>query len=150
MDKRRRWAVGCNVLLLAALLVFIFGNSLQPRAQSSEQSMGVLAALTAVLERLFGYGGLTEHAVRKLAHFSEFAALGFFTQNLWRVCRRLNAHYVLHGLLFGLLCALTDELLQTLTDRSPQVADVLLDFSGVVCGSLALVLLVWLAARRRR
>ena len=69
MDKRRRWAVGCNVLLLAALLVFIFGNSLQPRAQSSEQSMGVLAALTAVLERLFGYGGLTEHAVRKLAHF---------------------------------------------------------------------------------
>ena len=90
------------------------------------------------------------HPVRKLAHFCEFAALGFFTQHLWAVRRRVNLHYVLHGLFFGLLCAVTDEMLQTLSDRSAQVSDVVLDFSGVVCGSAVFLLLYLLIRRHRR
>ena len=139
-----------NLLLIAALLAFIFGNLLVDRAQSSEQSMDVLAVLSGLLQRVFGYSGLAEHFVRKLAHFCEFAALGFFTQHLWAVRRRVNPHYVLHGLFFGLLCAVADEMLQTLSDRSAQVSDVVLDFSGAICGSMVFLLLYLLIHRRRR
>ena len=110
----------------------------------------MLSVLSGLFQWVFGYNGLTEHVVRKLAHFCEFAALGFFTQHLWAVRHRVNLHYVLHGLFFGLLCAVTDEMLQTLSDRSAQVSDVVLDFSGVVCGSAVFLLLYLLIRRHRR
>ena len=148
--SRQVWGTVGNLLLIAALLVFIFGNSLQNRAQSTEQSVGMLSVLSGLFQWVFGYNGLTEHVVRKLAHFCEFAALGFFTQHLWAVRRRVNLHYVLHGLFSGMLCAVTDEMLQTLSDRSAQVSDVVLDFSGVVCGSAVFLLLYLLIRRHRR
>lgn len=137
-----------NLTVLAALLVFIFGNSLQPRAASTRQSLGTLAVLTELLNRLTGHSNLTEHFVRKLAHFSEFAALGFFTIHLCAVRLRVQWHFVLHSLFFGLVCAVTDESLQLLSDRSAQVPDVLLDFSGVLCGTAVFLLLY--AVRHRR
>ena len=43
--SRQVWGTVGNLLLIAALLVFIFGNSLQNRAQSTEQSVGMLLSL---------------------------------------------------------------------------------------------------------
>lgn len=149
--SRRTWGILLNLLAIAALLAFIFGNSLKTVVQSEEQSMNVLAVMSGLFQQFFGYGGLTDHIVRKLAHFCEFAALGFFVQHLfWMMRRQVNPHYVLHGMFFGLLCAVTDEMLQTLTDRSPQVSDVLLDFSGVAFGSAGFLLLYLLIRRCRR
>ena len=136
MPYRRKAAIGINILLLLAVLTFIFSHSLADRAASTEESMQLLAILSRLIK------GLTEHMLRKLAHFSEFAALGFFTIHLCHVCRKLHVHTVLHSLLFGLLCALTDESLQLLNDRSAQVSDVWIDFSGVCCGVLFFLLLV--------
>lgn len=130
-----------NILLLVALLLFIFGNSLQDRAASTQQSLGGLAVLSGLLKSIFGHSELTEHIVRKLAHFCEFSALGFFTLHLCAVRHRIQWHYILHSLFFGLICAVTDESLQLLSDRSAQVTDILLDFSGVVCGSVVFLLL---------
>ncbi|HBI64926.1 MAG TPA: VanZ family protein [Clostridiales bacterium] len=149
-SKKTTAAVVLNVLILTALLCFIFGNSLFDRSESSEWSGSVFAFLSGLLGRLFDYHGLTEHIVRKLAHFSEFAALGFFTQQLWALRRCLNPHYVLHGLFFGLAVATTDEALQMLSDRSAQVSDVLLDFSGFVFGSLFFLALFLLIRACRR
>ena len=133
---RRKAAIGINILLLLAVLAFIFSHSLADRAASTEESTQLLAILSGLMK------GLTEHMLRKLAHFSEFAALGFFTIHLCHVCRKLHLHAMVHSLFFGLLCALTDESLQLLNDRSAQVSDVWIDFSGVCCGVLFFLLLL--------
>lgn len=133
---RRKAAIGINILLLLAVLAFIFSHSLADRAASTEESTQLLAILSGLMK------GLTEHMLRKLAHFSEFAALGFLTIHLCHVCRKLHLHAMVHSLFFGLLCALTDESLQLFNDRSAQVTDVWIDFSGVCCGILFFLLLL--------
>ncbi|MDD6611877.1 MAG: VanZ family protein [Clostridiales bacterium] len=133
-SPRHKAAIAINVLILLAILAFIFGHSTADQAASSAESMQLLSLLSGLFQ------GLTEHILRKLAHFCEFAALGFFTAHLSRVCRKLSVHTVFHSLLFGLLCALTDESIQLLNDRSAQVTDVWIDFSGVCCGVLFFLL----------
>lgn len=138
---RQTIATILNILILLALLAFIFGHSMQNQAASAQESLGVLAVLSDFMNDIFGYSTLTDHIVRKLAHFSEFAALGFFTIHLFRVRRQIHCHSILHSLFFGLLCALTDESIQLFNDRSAQVSDVWIDFSGVCCGILFFFLL---------
>lgn len=134
-SPRRIAAIGINILLLLAILIFIFSHSLADKAASTQESMQLLSILSGLIK------GLTEHMLRKLAHFSEFAALGFFTIHLCHIGRKMHLHAIAHSLFFGLLCALTDESLQLLNDRSAQVSDVWIDFSGVCCGVLFFVLL---------
>ena len=126
-----------NVICIILVLAFIFSNSLKNRAVSTEQSTDMLNFLTSLLPFDF----LTEHVVRKLAHFCEFALLGFLVQHLWSIRRCVNARSALSTVLFGLLCAITDESLQMLSDRSAQLSDVLLDLSGVIFGCLFFFLL---------
>lgn len=72
---------------------------------------------------------LTDHIVRKLAHFCEYALEGFLLTLCLRVYTR---HFFVHiswPILGGLLTALTDETIQMFSDgRSSQLTDVWLDF----------------------
>lgn len=80
---------------------------------------------------------LTDHIVRKLAHFCEYALEGFLLTLCLRVYTR---HFFVHiswPILGGLLTALTDETIQMFSDgRSSQLTDVWLDFSGGMAGIL--------------
>ena len=107
----------------------------------SQGSSGrVLALLQGVLRRL-GHPALaqrlTDHIVRKLAHFCEYTLEGFLLTLCLRVYTR---HFFVHiswPILGGLLTALTDETIQMFSDgRSSQLTDVWLDFSGVMAGIL--------------
>ena len=73
-----RKSIGTALLLLAILaaLAFIWGNSLDSAVESAVKSGRVRELLQPLLERLVGQGGVTDHLVRKLAHFTEFAVLG--------------------------------------------------------------------------
>lgn len=73
-----RKSIGTALLLLAILaaLAFIWGNSLDSAVESTVKSGRVRELLQPLLERLVGQGGVTDHLVRKLAHFTEFAVLG--------------------------------------------------------------------------
>ena len=64
------------ILVTAAYVCFIFGNSLDTAEESSEKS-GIVTKLiqTAVNTVLPGIS-IEEGTVRKLAHFAEFAVLG--------------------------------------------------------------------------
>ena len=123
--------------ITVAIISFIFLNSALPADTSSQESGFILDIINAVS----GFLGLpfdaTEHLVRKLAHFTEFAALGFFLS--WTVrefAGKLRGHVFM--ILF-FLCAvpLADETIQYFSPgRSAEVKDVLLDFSGAVFGFL--------------
>jgi len=76
-----------NKKLLTALLIitlmFIWGNSLLSREYSGNESMRIVV----FLERFFGEGNVSEHLVRKLAHFLEFSALGAELFGMFRNCK---------------------------------------------------------------
>ena len=63
-------------VFIVLTLVFIWGQSVMDRELSSEESGFVMRLVTPVLELIVGRGNVTEHMVRKLAHFCEFALLG--------------------------------------------------------------------------
>lgn len=131
-------------LLLAAVIAvvaFIWFNSLEPPELSSEKSGRVTAWLTPLLELVVGEGNVTEHLVRKMAHFGEFFLLGIVLTSL--ISGRIKSLWtaLITCLFCTLLIAMIDETIQLFTDRGSQLKDVWLDFAGGSAG-VALVLLV--------
>ena len=130
-----------SVTVLAFLLVVIFCLSAQTASESSELSGGVLGVLKA-LRLLIG-----EEQLRTLAHFCEFAALGFAAA---------NAAFSLYGYfrpvlaaVFACVYSLSDEIHQIFVPgRAFQLSDLAVDWSGVVCGTIVCTL-IFLSVRRR-
>ena len=132
------------VILCALWVCFIWGNSLQPASVSGAHS----GAATDLLARWLPW--LTDHIVRKSAHFAEYAVLGALLA--W-------VFYPLPGgvrprlpliLLLGMSVPLADESIQLFVPgRSGRVQDVLLDLSGVLC-ALALCAAIRALVRKRR
>ncbi len=83
--------------------------------------------------------------VRKAAHFTEYAALGFL---LASVCTSFYLKLKLLvpiSFLTGTLYAVSDEFHQYFVPgRSCQISDILLDSSGVACGIIFLLIIIWL------
>lgn len=141
-------------LLTALLICWIFSNSMQTADESSGRSGAVRELLQNFMDALFPGGGITvsEHFVRKAAHFSEYALLGamlFFT------CRAYTARriWLLIPALVAALVPFLDEGLQFFYEgRAPSIADVGIDVSGGAFGMLFAwaVLYVAGAIMRRR
>ena len=124
---------------------FIFQNSLQIAQASGEQSQRVQEILNALAAKV-GLGPFSLHTVRKMAHFAEFALLGFWFMLCLRVYTRHFVRHVSWPLFCGLLVAVIDETIQLyVPGRTASTLDVLLDFSGVWCGlSAALLILLFI------
>mgnify|MGYP002583894157 FL=1 len=128
MGRRVLW------VLLVVLLGFIWGHSLQNGTASQAESQSVLHLALARWGSLPGMGYLNFYTIRKLAHLTEFTALGMVLTGL--TGRSLPA------LLLGAAAGAADECLQLFSPgRSAQVSDVLLDTLGVFVGILAVQLL---------
>ena len=76
MKRRKTQIKTILVVLLALLLAFIWLHSMMPAEDSAEESQRVGQFLTPFLELFVGEGNVTDHLVRKLAHFCEYGALG--------------------------------------------------------------------------
>ena len=120
------------LILTIVWTVLIFGHSAMPASVSDQESLGILGFLQNI------FPNLTNHVLRKIGHFTEFAVSGlFFTGTFWYHGRfRLSK-----PLLAAFLTGFADETLQLfIPGRSGQITDVWLDFSGAVVG----VLLMWI------
>ena len=148
MEKERTspWLIVFRILFTVALIaciVFIFRNSMESGAISSARSKAVMAYVNAALAKVH-LGPLSEHVIRKMAHFLEFTLEGF----LLMLCVRVyTKHFVRHmswPLLGGMTTALMDETIQLRSvSRTSSVVDVWIDMSGVVAGLLvALIILL--------
>lgn len=123
---------------LIACVVFIFSNSAKAATVSSKASTEVLAAVRVALSDM-GFADLarkvTEHFVRKLAHFCEYTLEGFLLMLCLRVYTKRFIRHISWPVLFGLLTALIDETIQIFSPgRSSQVTDIWIDFAGVLTG----------------
>ena len=104
-------------VLCALWLAVIIGHSLMPAQISQAESRGLLARLAS------GLPFLTDHLLRKAAHFSEFGLLGLL------LAQCLRAGFA-QPALAALLCALADETVQLyVPGRSGQVRDILIDWA---------------------
>ena len=146
MRKRYFWSI-----FFVLYVGFVFGNSLTPAVESSAQSMSVLQLVTGAMKAVgLGNVGVTEHFIRKAAHFSEYTLLGILlAQCLAQYGLMAVTRWQFHGLL-GFLIPFVDETLQLFTEgRSGQISDVSLDCAGVLFGTV-LFLAVGRWRRRRK
>ena len=145
-QKTSPWLIAFRVIFTIALIaciVFIFRNSLQEGYFSSERSQAVMRALNHLLDKV-NLGPLSEHTVRKLAHFAEFTLEGFLLMLCLRVYTSHVVRHVSWPLLGGMTTALMDETIQKfIPGRTSQVTDVWIDMGGMVFGLfVALILLL--------
>ena len=136
------------LLLCIAMTLFIFSNSIRNSAESNETSgffLDLLRPVTEALDKIFGTADWN-FIIRKGAHFTEFCILGMLVTSL-----KLSLQAKTNGycLFYVLSVAVTDELIQSFSDRTSSVRDVLLDFSGAAFG-IALILLIYNIRIRRR
>lgn len=125
------------VVLLVLTVAFIWVHSAMDPETSANESGWVKKIMEPFLEIFVGKGNVTEHLVRKLAHFSEFALLGaelLLYVSLCRCSRSFsNAAYSCN---FALITAVIDETIQIFSGRGSSLKDVWLDFAGAFFGTL--------------
>jgi len=120
---------------------FIWSNSLKSASESGEASGGFTALINRILE-LLSMESVSEHFVRKAAHFSEFAVLGLLlAMSFLPLDLRFKGIFAVAA---SLSVACVDELLQLLSEgRSCELLDVIIDISGAVLGILAVFWVFW-------
>lgn len=153
MTVQRKWtdaswrALWIAASTAVAVLIFLF--SAQTAPESNETSKGVLYWLLSLL-RLTPYQmtALTNHFIRKAAHFTVYALLGFCLTGLYHHQSRIPKAPA--AIVTAALYAVTDELHQSFVPgRGPMLTDVLLDTCGAVLGVLVMALLLRVLYRRR-
>lgn len=135
--RKRPWLV-----ILLVYMAFIFLNSLTPADESSRQSGFVLEQVQRFLA-FAGLGrlGITEHIIRKAAHFTEYTGLGILLFMCLKQYRFVGWERQFMTVTAGFLIPFVDETLQLFTPgRSGQISDVWLDVSGVAAGTLIIYL----------
>lgn len=121
--------------LIVLILAFIWGNSLMPDYLSHGFSQWVKGLLTPFVAEDSPVTEENSDLLRKMAHFAEFAALGFCLA--WRGGMRKKAP--VWAFCSGAAAAALDETIQCFVPgRGPRLTDVLLDSSGVLTGMLLL------------
>ena len=159
---KRKQLLALRILLIfltIAVMVVIFMLSADNADESNAKSAlisdsliyRILSSFDWNEEQIEQIASVTVFIVRKTAHFSEYAALGFL---LAGVCLSFGRQY---GFAFAVsqtvasLYAVSDEIHQYFVPgRSCQFSDMLLDSCGAAVGIGVLLLIVWLIRRRRR
>ena len=153
-------AISTLLVLLAMVLIFLF--SAQPGDSSDETSLSVGGLIGKIFvsdfsvwtpEEQFEFAERINHPVRKLAHATEYAALGVLMTVMFgaygiRGWRRFGISWACTVLYAG-----TDEFHQLFVPgRSGQLGDVVIDAVGALAGILLCLLAgaVWLRFKNRR
>lgn len=124
------------VISFVLALLFIWIQSSLPPHISSAESGFVMRLVQPLLELIVGKGNVTQHLVRKLAHFTEFAVLGFISVFFYYSEDRKWYKKLFISIITCLLIAVIDETIQIFTNRGPAILDVWIDTSGATFGAL--------------
>ena len=154
---------------MAMVAGFIAYMTSQPAVASTESSQFIATAVAKLLllvpqsDTLLQALGLPQsvsllapaldHVIRKTAHFTEYAVLGFVMVAWLRHSRLFKSHAHWLATVAGVIFAVSDEWHQTFVPgRSGQLTDVLIDSMGCVAGIVFYyaVKTLWVRSRRQR
>ena len=125
-----------SLVLLISLMCIIFYLSSQTADESSKTSGSFISII-------YDYLGvfLSQDQIRTLAHFSEFALLGFLTNNVF--FSKTNKTKTFISIISAWCYAWTDEIHQIFVDgRTFQLIDLAVDLIGITLGVLLFCLTV--------
>lgn len=144
LDKRRQLIFIVLIALIVVNTAVIFLSSMKSVEESVEISEGVMAFIKRIIDPNNRIDTeLFHHIVRKAAHFTEFFTLAM----LYTILRKKSDEYLPVQNTFmavpfmTLLTAVLDEFIQSFTGRGTSVRDVMLDFSGSLCGIIVTILI---------
>ena len=162
-NKHKKARILLRVLIVVSI-VFAWGHSMIPAAESSEESGFVLEILKPVLSVFLPDDMITGLFIRKLAHFCEYAIMGLemaaytaliirkrrvFTKESGKADRKEILKLSINTLFCGLAVAFIDETIQIFSPgRGPEIADVWLDMSGFVSGGIVAALICLIISKR--
>lgn len=116
--------------ILMMIIIFIFSSFAS--TESDRQSGLVVNVLTLIFPDAKDLE-FTVKLVRKTAHFTEYALLGFLSARAFG----LSNHHPLHSIWLSALYATSDEIHQYFVPgRSMQFTDILIDSAGATFGAL--------------
>ncbi len=141
--KGRKIYIALSAIALTAVLITIFVLS----AQNGQESSSTSGFFTQFIEAIFGQPA-NEAIIRTLAHFCEFAVLGFLMCNfLFALKDKLKP---ILSILLSCAYALTDEIHQIFVpDRACQLSDFAVDSAGIVLGVAVFCILNTIINRKR-
>lgn len=144
LDKRRQLIFIVLIALIVVNTAVIFLSSMKSVEESVEISEGVMAFIKRIIDPNNRIDTeLFHHIVRKAAHFTEFFTLAM----LYTILRKKSDEYLPVQNTFmavpfmTLLTAVLDEFIQSFTGRGTSVRDVMLDFSGSLCGIIITIII---------
>ena len=125
--------------VIVAITLFIFGNSLLGYNTSHNTSDAVS---DLILPDAYSRDETALLIIRKAAHLIEYAALGFAVMLLAEyVSRTYGKKLYGTALFYVLFVPVLDEYIQSFSDRTSSIGDVLLDFLGALLGFALLFLM---------
>lgn len=140
---------GRITVLLVFILVqtaFIWTNSVLSQESSGQMS----GELTSLIKDMLGLrervsDEFLHHIIRKTAHFTEFFILGAL-YTMIRACLpvKIRSSLLIFPAFATLATAVTDEFIQSFTNRGSSVSDVVLDFCGALCAIIIFELVIYL------
>ena len=140
MIKTKKRMTLC-ILLLCAVLGFIWGNSMIVGAESAAVSGRVMSLIKAFLHLSEDTAEAMHPIIRKIAHFTEFACLGMLLTWLHGMMGEKKGHLVIMPLLWSLAVACVDETIQSFVpNRVSDTMDIWLDTCGAFAGIMILLL----------
>ena len=153
-------SIALSLLLVIAVMVMIFCFSAQSGEQSGAMSGRLTTwALNLIIPDFENFSPEQQEMIRstvgliirKLAHFSEYALLGFsLILHIAQVQKKITVRLpLLWSWAVGTLYAASDEFHQGfVAGRGPSIVDVMIDSLGVIAG-IMLLLLILLRHRKR-
>ncbi len=117
------------------MIAFIWVHSMMPGDASASES----GFLLSLVDGVFGEGIITEHIIRKTAHFTEYMLLGIICCADFAAYGKGGFGYALVSLYICLFTAVVDESIQLfVVGRSGMLFDVWLDHIGSITGTAVL------------
>ena len=138
-------------LLLIATFGMIFNFSNQDSEKSGSASQKVTEAITKDIKAIKELNknekarviDKIEDVIRKIAHFSLYALVGFLLMSLLITYNINEKNKIISTVTIGAIYAISDEFHQSfVSGRSGQVSDVFLDTLGVTVGGLFILLII--------
>lgn len=139
------------VLFLFCTFGMIFNFSNQDSEKSGSTSQKVTEAITKDIKSIQKLNknekakviDKIEDVIRKIAHFSLYALVGFLLMALFSTYNINEKNKIISTIIIGAIYAISDEFHQSfISGRSGQVSDVFLDTLGVTVGGLFILLII--------
>lgn len=150
-QKKENLYIIISFILLLFWMFVIYNFSAQSATESANLSMGVTSVISNFLKNFLSKetAVITDHLIRKNAHFLIYLGLGFLTINFLKNLKLKKQYFI--SITFCFLYACTDEFHQAFVPgRGPAIKDVFIDSMGALLGICIFSLIFKIIKKRRK